>query len=80
VGTPKIQPINDLNPLVYNADDIAAFERLDNLFHVHEDNWAVSQDVKLLNLIQSENGVSESQAMRYLLRLYRNLQREINNC
>lgn len=74
------QVIKPNDPLTKTADDLASFENLDTLFHVHEDNWALVQDGILLDLILSENGVSDSQRIRYLLKRYRDLQREINNC
>ena len=57
----------------------AAFDVLDNLFHVHEDNYNVIQDEPLLFLIENENGVNDKLKIKYLFKKYRDEARENHN-
>ena len=56
-----------------------AFAVLDNLFHVHEDNYNVIQDEPLLFLIENENGVNDKLKIKYLFKKYRDEARENHN-
>ena len=66
----KIQPeIIQTTPL--NQNEQEAFNTLDNLFHVHEDNYNEQQDNPLLVLIENENSINDKVKIKYLFKKYR---------
>jgi len=61
----EIQP-EIIQTIPVNQVEQEAFNKLDELFHVHEDNWNSLQDDLLLNLIENENGVNDKIKIKYL--------------
>ena len=70
------QPEQEIN---LSQVEQAAFDVLDNLFHVHEDNYNVIQDEPLLFLIENENSVNDKLKIKYLFKKYRDEARENHN-
>ncbi len=72
------QKIIQVEPL--NEAERQQFETLDNLFHVHEDNYNNQQDNPLLALIENENSINDKVKIKYLFKKYRDEARDNHGC
>ena len=70
---PEVKDKQELVPETqeYSVNETEAFEKLDNLFHVHEDNYNEQQDNPLLVLIENENSINDKVKIKYLFKKYR---------
>ena len=73
-GVRFAEEVTQATPL--NSDEQDAFDRLDNLFHIHEDNYNEHQDSPLLFLIEQENSVNDKVKIKYLFKKYRDEARD----
>jgi hypothetical protein len=70
-----IQPeIIQATPL--NQNEQEAFDKFDELFHVHEDNYNAEQDTPLLSLIMNANFTNDKVKIKYLFKKYRDEARD----
>jgi hypothetical protein len=55
-----------------------AFEQLDELFRVNEDNWNPIQDKMLLDLLENDNRFNDKVKIQWMFKRYRDTARELN--
>jgi hypothetical protein len=55
-----------------------AFEQLDELFRINEDNWNPIQDKMLIDLLENDNRFNDKVKIQWMFKRYRDTARELN--